>query len=629
MRKYKHIPLLAAAALPLLAGCAKDPALLDAGSITIDANICAPTKVAYDGATSRFSEGDQIAVYAWTGSATEIPASRVVDGVVNTFDGGAWTPASVMYWKTASDAHYFLGVSPVHVINDFAADAYTVDPANYIASDLLFAANLDGVKSGDGDVKLAFRHAMAKLVVNLSFRDQFGGTPDVSAVTLSAKTKANVNYLKQVVSATGDAASVSLPAATANGSYSAILVPQDGVRKVAVTIAGKDYVYTAGEDIPLASGQVTTLNLIVGKDRVELSGVTVDEWANGGMLADGGALPQINGHGYVDLGLPSGLKWATCNVGAENPEDYGDYFAWGETEPYYSSQEPLVWKDGKGSGYVWSSYFDTSDGGNTFTKYTKDKKTVLEAIDDAVTANWGKDLKTIETVIWQNPDPNGQMVNWSGQYRFAGEGHETSEEIWVVPADQWEKMKTCTFYVVFKEPGAQIRITTGWWSTYWTGNDIFVGNERVTENEDGTYTLAVTLAGDPILDLIDDQHLLLTGGGYIPLKLYFAEQVAPWRMPTDAEWTELRTKCTWTWTTRNGVKGYLVSNNGDSLFLPAAGYRNGTGLYDAGSNGYYWSSSLDTGDPDHAWNVDFYSGGAGRSYGERYYGLSVRPVLAF
>ena len=47
-----------------------------------------------------------------------------------------------------------------------------------------------------------------------------------------------------------------------------------------------------------------------------------------------------NGHEWVDLGLPSGTKWATCNVGAESPEDYGDYFAWGETEPkssYYES----------------------------------------------------------------------------------------------------------------------------------------------------------------------------------------------------------------------------------------------------------------------------------------------------
>lgn len=45
----------------------------------------------------------------------------------------------------------------------------------------------------------------------------------------------------------------------------------------------------------------------------------------------------INGHGYVDLGLPSGTKWATCNVGASSPSDYGDYFAWGEIAPkeYY------------------------------------------------------------------------------------------------------------------------------------------------------------------------------------------------------------------------------------------------------------------------------------------------------
>ncbi len=97
-----------------------------------------------------------------------------------------------------------------------------------------------------------------------------------------------------------------------------------------------------------------------------------------------------NGHTYVDLGLPSGLKWATCNVGATKPEEYGDYFAWGETEPYYSSLSPLTWKIGKSSGYAWSSYFDTSDGGSTFKKYYNNGgKTVLEPIDDAATVNWG------------------------------------------------------------------------------------------------------------------------------------------------------------------------------------------------------------------------------------------------
>ena len=60
-----------------------------------------------------------------------------------------------------------------------------------------------------------------------------------------------------------------------------------------------------------------------------------------GLISNGGEslepLKKHNGHEYVDLGLPSGLKWATCNVGATTPEGYGNYFAWGETVPkdYY------------------------------------------------------------------------------------------------------------------------------------------------------------------------------------------------------------------------------------------------------------------------------------------------------
>lgn len=56
---------------------------------------------------------------------------------------------------------------------------------------------------------------------------------------------------------------------------------------------------------------------------------------------------EINGHGYVDLGLPSGLKWATCNVGADSPEEYGNYYAWGETETKteYIEENYLLWYD--------------------------------------------------------------------------------------------------------------------------------------------------------------------------------------------------------------------------------------------------------------------------------------------
>ncbi len=86
-------------------------------------------------------------------------------------------------------------------------------------------------------------------------------------------------------------------------------------------------------------------------------------------------------HEWVDLGLPSGTLWATCNVGASSPEEYGDYFAWGETEPK--------------SEYSWSTYKYFKSPEDIITKYCTsnddgrvDSKTELEAMDDAATVNW-------------------------------------------------------------------------------------------------------------------------------------------------------------------------------------------------------------------------------------------------
>ncbi len=189
-----------------------------------------------------------------------------------------------------------------------------------------------------------------------------------------------------------------------------------------------------------------------------------------------------NGHGYVDLGLPSGLKWATCNVGANKPEEYGNYYAWGETTTK--------------STYNWSTYKWCNGSYTTLSKYnTVDKKTVLELADDAARANWG------------------------GQ----------------------------------------------------------------------------------------------------------------WRMATDAEWTELRENCTWTWTddyNGTGVAGRIVTSktNGNSIFLPAAGFRLNGNLGDVGLNGNFWSSSLNAINSPDAWVVYYYSG-VSRTAGTRACGRSVRPVL--
>lgn len=194
----------------------------------------------------------------------------------------------------------------------------------------------------------------------------------------------------------------------------------------------------------------------------------------------------IDGHDYVDLGLS--VKWATYNVGATKPEEYGDYFAWGEIETK--------------SNYLWHTYKWCKGSENTLTKYnafssygTVDNKTTLDDADDIAHVKWG----------------------------------------------------------------------------------------------------------------------------------------GSWRMPTKAELEELRSNCTWTYTTMNDVNGYLVTSEKSgytdrSIFLPAAGYSFSTNLsWDSGDLGFYWSSSLNTDNSDYAYYLDF---GLRTSliYGDRYGGYSVRPV---
>lgn len=198
----------------------------------------------------------------------------------------------------------------------------------------------------------------------------------------------------------------------------------------------------------------------------------------------GKLVKEVNGYEYVDLGLS--VKWATCNVGASSPSDYGSYFAWGEITPK--------------SEYTWGNLRYCADNkGDTFTKYNTeskygnvDNKTCLEPGDDAARANWG----------------------------------------------------------------------------------------------------------------------------------------GSWRMPTDAEWKELKQKCTWVWTEHGGKKGYKVTSNinGNSIFLPAAGYRDGGRLNFVGSLVFYWSSSLDSDNSRDAWCTYFYSGEVIRESDRRFFGYPVRPV---
>lgn len=108
---------------------------------------------------------------------------------------------------------------------------------------------------------------------------------------------------------------------------------------------------------------------------------------------------ELNGHEYVDLGLPSGTLWATCNIGAETVEEFGDYFAWGETEP----KELYDWKSYQYGRFVHERYelnkycTDSAYGFNGFV----DNLTVMEPDDDVARTCWGEGWRMPTIGEWE------------------------------------------------------------------------------------------------------------------------------------------------------------------------------------------------------------------------------------
>ena len=133
---------------------------------------------------------------------------------------------------------------------------------------------------------------------------------------------------------------------------------------------------------------------------------------------------------------------------------------------------------------------------------------------------------------------------------------------------------------------------------------------------------------DPLKDYVDPNDKSIAGTKWDVARQKLG---GAWRMPTVNEIIELLNKdnCDWQWTTENGVNGYKVTStkNGNSIFLPAAGNRDGTSLRRAGSDGNYWSSSPFPYFRCHAYHLDFSSdlygcyGGIGR-----FFGFPMRPV---
>ena len=382
--------------------------------------------------------------------------------------------------------------------------------------------------------------------------------------------------------------------------------------------------------------------------------------------------PTINGHEYVDLGLPSGLLWATCNVGATSPEEYGNYYAWGETttkSSYSSSNCPtyeLSYSTLQSQGYIDSE-------GNLNPQY------------DAATANWGGDWRMptraeqeelLCNCTWTWTTQNGvngykvtSKVN-SNYIFLPAAGYRGGSSLYNAESNgyYWNSTPNESFsslaYVLSlysdyhgisyyrRYEGQSVRPVSGGNNaepeepeepeTPNSNNHEYVDlglsvkwatcNVGATSPEDYGHYFAWGETSPK--DEYTEDNCSTYGkqmsdiAGNAQYDAATANWGGDWRMPTFAEQEELLDNCTWTWTTQNGVNGYNVEGpNGNSIFLPAAGYRSGSSLYSAGSSGFYWSSTPYESISHNAFYLYFSSSYHYVNNSGRYRGQSVRPVL--
>ena len=257
--------------------------------INIDAQLSQPTKttIAADG-TMSFTSGDAISVYAWTGSASTLPTSAdgfVVAGNTNTFNGSTWTASPQMLWKDLTSPHFFIATYPQR---DITQTNFTLDTSKQSECDVMVATNLGtdskGIIATETAIPLAFDHLMAKLQVNLQFRNQWGESgPTSVAVSINSKSSATIDYLAKSVTPTGDASYINLPsvAAAVEGyakSYESIVIPVSDLKNIKIAIDGHDYIYTHDTAIQLQGGKTTIVNLMVGRNEITLGSMSIKGW---------------------------------------------------------------------------------------------------------------------------------------------------------------------------------------------------------------------------------------------------------------------------------------------------------------------------------------------------------------
>ena len=358
---------------------------------------------------------------------------------------------------------------------------------------------------------------------------------------------------------------------------------------------------------------------------------------------------------YVDLGLPSGTLWATCNVGAESPEEYGDYFAWGELQPK--------------ERYWWDTYSLCNGKSDSMNKYctkseygTVDGKLVLRTEDDAATFNWGSDwqiptaeqfnelvnsdntTKTQTTVngvfgLKITSKRNGKSIflpaagemsvsnplqagkygrYWAraawpnypneARYLFFGDGdirgsfHERCYGLSVRPV-RVQDVSTEPEYVNLGLPSGTL------WATHNIGaacaeeyGDYFAWGETQPKQSYSWDNYLLSNGSDTTLKRYNFSEELGRVDGKIMLRgeddAATVNWGSEWQMPSLEQVKELYNSdyVDMEWTDQNGVKGMKITSkiNGNSIFLPAAGEKYSGGYVAAGTHLYYWSRTLDT-----------------------------------
>lgn len=285
----KKITLTALAAISLLSSCNKEgentpPSEFISISTSIGTLTPMPAKAETRATSTAFVSGDAISVYAYESGDV---AKLVVDNSINTYDGTVWTAVPLMKWKDMSSAHDFVSTFPTRAITDFSAEAVTLTD-NIVTNDVLVATTANRTASL-GAVPLIFDHIMGKVVVSLTFRNEFDGTPTVTDINTSAKQGATVDFLTKTATATGTATDVIFTATTVNTVYEAVIVPQT-INVINIVIAGSTYTYTHPSDITIENGKIQTISLIVGRERIELGSISINDWGTGDPIEDGEAL---------------------------------------------------------------------------------------------------------------------------------------------------------------------------------------------------------------------------------------------------------------------------------------------------------------------------------------------------